>query len=202
MTNWYHLTADTITIFAKKFKKHNELINYRLFCEINTYLAERCTLYEFFCSFRNTIYYEDRFIESIKISGLFRKYMHLYKMDDSLITIKKYDETELRAQHRMLCPNDDYEYFKEWYGIGLVDIEYFAVSKSIDFKTVFTRQFIGYSRKDIINAIKKIALIYVSMYDSNRMEIIINNKEIYNNVLKIVKKHCIRSQEYGCSNFN
>ena len=194
MTNYYHLTNDAITISVKKSKKHTkkELIKFNLFCEINACLVGTYTLYDY--SMEKNKYCEERFINSIKIPAFTRKKLYLYNVDDFLITFVKYDENEILKQHRTISPETDYEYFREWYATGLIDIEYFAVNKSIDFKTVFLKHLNGTSRKDVVNAIKKTADIYISLYDSDGMEIFFNNKEIYDDVLEIVKKHCIESQ--------
>ena len=190
MTNYYYLTPDSITISVKRPQKRGqeELIKFNLFCEINSCLADRYMLYDF----STTKYdYGEEFVRSIKISSFPKKYLYLYNVDDDLIIFKEYDEKEIREEHRRLVPKDDYAFFKEWYGVGLLDIEYFAVDKSIDFETVFRGHLNGTSRKKIVNAIKKMAEVYISIWDSDGMWMSFRNKEIYSDILEIVKKHCI-----------
>ena len=190
MINYYYLTPDSITVSVKLPKKRGreDIIKYKLFCEINTYLANRYALYDFSTTKHK---YGEEFVSSMEISAFPKKYLYLYNLDDDLITFKEYEEKEIREQHRILDPKVDYAYFKELYAMGSIDMEYFAVDKSIDFETVFRGHLNGTSRKKIVNAIKKMAEVYISIWDSDGMWMSFRNKEIYSDILEIVKKHCI-----------
>ncbi len=195
MKNYYYNGHDSIILSTRRSirEKSADRIKNDLLWDINTYLNKRFELYDFSESIRPQ--WVNSYVKAIPMNDFGDKKLYIFNLDKIFINRVVIDEDEIRQQHDIIDPKMDYEYFKEWYAVETVDIEYFAVKSLQEFELGFQKYNKGASRKKIIQTIKLIADVYVSMYDSCNMELHFNDNNVKDDILSIVMAHCIQTNE-------
>ena len=186
MLNTYVFIGNEILIDAPGNSNKNKIKN-DLVWDINEFLITRFDLYA--VCFRNT---SDKFL--CRISPKFsKKYAEFQKLDDMFIQRTKLSSDEIFFYRGIMDPKRKMgeDVFREICCIENVDIEYVATEKNNQLKNV---DITCKSRTTLNQWIASSFPVYVSLFGSKEMRIVINQSDLLGTIKKIVENHCVKKQ--------
>ena len=184
MVNTYLLKGNEVLIEAPGKANKNKIKN-DLVWDLNEFLISKFDLYMFFTSRKTS----DSFF-CVPISKFFEKYLVFHKLDDMFIRRKTFSNEEFEHYRELMDPlkrmNDDV--FRETCCMENVDIEYIAIE---DISEINNLDKMYKSARMLKRKIATIFPVYVSLFGSREVRIVVNRKALVEPIKDVVKKHCV-----------
>lgn len=185
MLNTYLFKGNEILIAAPGESNKNRIKN-DLIWDINNFLTIQFNLYMFFvCKKPSDL------AVCIPISDFSKKYIAFQQLDDMFIQRTVLSDDEINCYREIMDPlrkmNDDV--FRETCCVENVDIEYVA-TENIDW--LLSINITGKSMTSLNRRIVSLFPIYISLFGSKEMRIVINQSSLIEPIKEIVVKHCVK----------
>ncbi len=186
MLNIYSFNDGEILVDAPGDSNINRIKN-DLVWDINDFLMSQFDLYMFFVCNQPS-----NSAVCIPVSQFPRKYVLFQKLDNMFFQRTVLSDDEISYYREIMDPfkkmNDDV--FRETCCIENVDVEYVAVEDINHLSHLNTMH------RSIVPLSRKIALmfpIYISLFGSKEMRILINRSDLLKPIKDIVAKHCVQT---------
>ena len=185
MLNTYLFKGNEILIDAPGNANKNRIKN-DLIWDVNHFLTAKFTLYTFFvCKQPSNSFF------CIPVSTFPKKYLTFQHLDDMFIKRTVLNDDEINYYRAIIDPlrkmNDDV--FRETCCVENVDIEYVA-AENIDW--LLRINIAGKSITSLNRCIISSFPIYISLFGSKEMRIVINQSSLLEPIKEVVKKHCVK----------
>lgn len=185
MLNTYLFKGNEILIDAPGNANKNRIKN-DLIWDINNLLTTQFNLYMFFVCKKpsNSVF-------CIPVSVFPKKYVAFQQLDDMFIQRTVLSDDEINCYREIMDPqrkmNDDV--FRETCCVENVDIEYVA-TENIDW--LLSIDITGKSMTSLNRWIISLFPVYISLFGSKEMRIVINQSSLLEPIKGIVEKHCVK----------
>ena len=185
MLNTYLFKGNEILIDAPGNANENRIKN-DLIWDINNLLTTQFNLYMFFVCKKPS-----DSVFCIPVSGFPKKYVAFQKLDYMFIQRTVLSDNEINCYREIMDPlrkmNDDV--FRETCCVENVDIEYVA-TENIDW--LLSIDITGKSMTSLNRWIVSLFPIYISLFGSKEMRIVINQSSLLEPIKGIVVRHCVK----------
>lgn len=183
MLNRYSFKDNEILICAPGSSDTNRIKN-DLIWDVNSLLADRFKLYTFFVSKKPS---DAPFCR--RVSDFPPKYISFQKLDDMFVKRRTLSDGEINRYREIMDPSrkmsDDV--FGEACCMENVDIEYVAAES---FDRLLNANMTSKSKMPLHRWIASLFPVYVSLFGSKEMRIVINRSDLLEPIMAIVTKHC------------
>ena len=185
MLNTYLFKGNEIWIEAPGNANKNRIKN-NLIWDINNLLSTQFNLYTFFVCKKPSAS-----VFCIPVSGFPTKYIAFQQLDDMFIQRTVLSDDEINRYREIMDPlrkmNDDV--FRETCCVENIDIEYVATENT---NRLLDLNITGKSMTSLNRCIISLFPIYISLFGSKEMRIVINQSSLLEPIKGIVVKHCVK----------
>ena len=189
MLNTYLFKGNEILIDAPGRSNKNKIKN-DLIWDINNLLTAQFGLYTFFiCSNKKDSFF------CVPLSDTLKKHIAFQKLDSMFVERTVLSDNEVNYYREIIDPSKkmDDDVFRETCCMENVDMEYVATK---NFDWLFGVNISCKSMKALNCWITSSFPVYISLFGSKEMRIVINQSSLMESIKEIVVKHCIKKTEH------
>ncbi len=183
MLNTYLFSGNKILVNAPGNSSKNRIKN-ALLWDINTYLSAKLDLYMFFVSKNSPAP-----LLCVPLPSPSKKVLAFQPLDDMYIVPQALPKTEIAHYRSIMDPKRkiDDDVFREMCHTETADIEYIAAESTQQLLSIDVPR----SRRALRRQIAASFPVYVSIFGSKELEIVVNCDSLIGPIQAIVRKHCV-----------
>ncbi len=185
MLNTYFFKDNEILIDAPGSANKNRIKN-DLIWDINNLLTTQFNLYTFFVCKKPSDSVFCRLVSSFP-----KKYLAFQKLDDMFIRQTVLSNDEINCYREIIDPlrKMDDDVFRETCCMENADIEYVAAE---NFNQLLNIDMASKHITSLSRRIISLFPVYISLFGSKEMRIVINQSDLLESIKRIVVKHCVK----------